>query len=149
MKSLLLKAAKGSIGAADLSLLSPFHEDDFIDTNILSQMGGMDIFNAEGKPVSTDEIKMTPAYKRKGNEWIPYSQNKPHISRYYNWLDFMWAEFINTVTTGSQVPVCLRCGSLIPQPKTGRRKLYCGAENPKCYRARRAENTRKSRAKHM
>ena len=149
MKSLLLKAAKGSIEIADLSPLSPFHEDDVISADKLSEMAGIDIFNAEGKPVSLGEIKMSPAYKREGHEWVPYDQNNLHISRYYSWLDYMWAEFINAITSGSQIPLCLRCGSLIPQPKTGRRKLYCGAENPKCYLARKAGNTRKSRDRRM
>ena len=149
MRNLLLKASKGSIEVADLSLLFPFHEDDVISTDKLSEMGGIDIFNAEGKPVSLGEIKISPAYKREGHEWVPYNQNNLHISRYYSWLDYMWAEFINAITSGSQIPLCLRCGSLIPQPKTGRRKLYCGAENPKCYLARKAENTRKSRDRRM
>jgi hypothetical protein len=146
MRQVLMRGTKGRLGVADLSPLSPFHEDDVIEAKTVGKMGGIDIFTAEGKPVSVGEIKATPAYKWEGHEWVPYNQSKLHISRYYNWLDFMWAELIKTVTSGSQTPVCLRCGKLLPQ-KRGRRKTYCGPENPKCYRARKAEYVRRTRSK--
>lgn len=149
MRHVLLKATKGSLRAADLSPLSPFHEDDVIEGNRLGKMGGIDIVSEEGKPRSTGEIKLHPAFKMENHEWVPYDESKLPIRRYYNWLDFMWAELIDTVTSGSQTPVCRKCGMLLPQPKTGRRKVYCGPENPQCYRARKAGHTRQSREKHM
>lgn len=149
MRQVLMRGTKGRLGVADLSPLSPFHEDDVIEAKTVGKMGGIDIFTAEDKPASVGEIKATPAYKWEGHEWVPYNQSKIHVSRYYNWLDFMWAELIKTVTSGSQTPVCLRCGKLLPRAKTGRRKVYCGPENPQCYRARKAGHTRQSRVRHM
>jgi len=146
MRHILMKATKESLGAADLSPISPFHEDDVIEANRLGGMGGMDIFTGEGKPVSVGEIKMLPAYKWESREWVPYDKSKLHIRRYYNWLDFMWAELLDAVTSASQTPVCLKCGKLLPQ-RGGRRKIYCGPENPKCYHARKAEYVRRTRSK--
>jgi hypothetical protein len=113
MRWVLKKATRGTLGAADLSPLSPFHEDDIVEANKFAEMGGMDIFAADGKPVSVGEIKVLPAYKWNGHELAPYDKNKLHIRRYYQWLDFMWAELIDAVTYGSQTPVCLRCGKLL------------------------------------
>jgi len=146
IRQLLMKATKGNLWVADLSPLSPFHEDGIVEANRLGGMGGMDIFTGEGKPVSVGEIKMFPAYKWESREWVPYDKSKLHIRRYYNWLDFMWAELIDAVTPGSQTPVCLKCGKLLPQ-KRGRRKVYCGPENAKCYLARKAKYVRISRNK--
>jgi hypothetical protein len=128
MRHILMKATKGSLGVADLSPLSPFHEDDVIEGSRLGKMGGIDIFSEKEKPISIGEIKVHPAFKMENHEWVPYDESKLPIRRYYNWLDFMWAELIDTVTSGSQTPVCLRCGKLLSR-KRGRRKMYCGSEN--------------------
>jgi len=149
IRQLLMKATKGNLWVADLSPLSPFHEDGIVEANRLGKMGGMDIFTGEGKPVSVGEIKMVPAYKWESREWVPYDNSKLHVRRYYNWLDFMWAELIDAITSSSQTPVCLRCGKLLPQPNTGRRKVHCGPENSQCYRARKAGHTKQSRVRHM
>ena len=141
-----MKATKGSLGVADLSPLSPFHEDDVIEGSRLGKMGGIDIFSEEEKPISTGEIKVRPAFKMENHEWVPYDESKLRIRRYYNWLDFMWAELIDTVTSGSQTPVCLRCGKLLSR-KRGRRKMYCGSENLECYHARKAEYVRRTRGR--
>ena len=146
MRHILMKATKGSLGAADLSSLSPFHEDDVIEGSRFGAMGTMDIFTAEGKPASLGEIKVIPAYKWKGHEWFPCDDSKLRVKRYYNWLDFIWAELIDVITSGSQTPVCLRCGKLLSR-KRGRRKMYCGHENPECYHVRKAEYVRKTRSK--
>jgi len=146
MGHILMKATKGSLGAADLSPLSPFHEDDVIEGSRLRKMGGIDVSTAEGKPVSLGEIKAIPAYKWKGHEWSPYDNSKLRVKRYYNWLDFMWAELIDVIISGSQTPVCLRCGKLLSR-KRGKRKMYCGHENPECYHARKAEYVRTTRSK--
>lgn len=144
MRRVLIRAAKGNLSVADLSPLSPFHEDDIIEANRLGEMGGIDIFTADGKPVSEGEIKVWPAYKWESHEWVDYDRSKLHVRRYYNWLDFMWAELTDAVTGGSQTPVCLKCGKLLSQTR-GRRKTYCGLENPRCYHARKAEYVRTSR----
>jgi hypothetical protein len=149
MRQVLMKATKGRLGVTDLSPLSPFHEDGVVEANSLGEMGGIDIFSAEHKPVSVGEIKAFPAYKWDSGEWIPYDKSKLPIKRYYNWLDFMWGRLIDAVISGSQTPVCLDCGKLLPRAKTGRRKVYCGPENPQCYRARKAGHTRQSRVRHM
>ena len=86
MRHILMKATKGSLGTADLSPLSPFHEDDVIDAIKLGKMGGIDIFSEHEKPISIDEIKVHPAFKVKNHEWVPYDESKLPIKRYYNWL---------------------------------------------------------------
>lgn len=146
MRRILTKATKGTLGVLDLSPLSPFHKDDVIAGSGLGKMGGIDIFTAEGKPASQGEIKVMPAYRWKGHEWAPYDNNKLRVKRYYNGLDFMWAELIDVITSGSQTPVCLRCGRLLSR-KRGRRKMYCGQENPECYHARKAGYVRTTRGK--
>ncbi|MBA7663312.1 hypothetical protein ES703_71351 [subsurface metagenome] len=146
MRHILLKATRGSLETSDLSPLSPFHEDDVIEGNRLRKMGGIDVSTAEGKPVSLGGIKAIPAYKWKGHEWSPYDNSKLRVKRYYNWLDFMWAELIDVIISGSQTPVCLRYGKLLSR-KRGRRKMYCGSENPECYHARKAEYVRRTRGR--
>lgn len=148
MRRVLMRATNGGLGVADLSSLSPFCEHGVIEGNVLGEMGGVDIFTAKGEPVSVGEIKAQPAYKWEGHDWVPYNQSKLYVNRYYNWLGFMWAELIDAIISGNQMSVCKRCGKSLPRAKTGRRKIYCGSENPKCSRARKAEFTRHSRERH-
>ncbi len=71
MRQVLMRATKGRLGVADLSPLSPFHEDDVIAGSSLGKMGGIDIFTKEGKPASQGEIMAIPAYRWKDHEWAP------------------------------------------------------------------------------
>jgi hypothetical protein len=144
MRHILMKAARESLEVTELSPLSPYHEDDVIEANKFGEMAGIDFFNVEGKPISVGEVKVVPAYKWKGQEWIPYDSSKLRIRRYYNWLDFMWAQLIDGVASGSCAAVCLACGKVLPR-KRGRRKMYCGHENPRCYRARQTQYVRATR----
>lgn len=144
MGRVLLKVARGTLTVADISPLSPPHEDDMVQASILGDMGGIDVFNAELEPVSVGEIKMFPAFKRQNDQWVPYDKNVLPLRRYYRWLDYMWGELIDSVSQGSQAPVCLRCGKLLKH-KRGRRKTYCGRENPGCFNARDAKYVRESR----
>lgn len=145
MKEVMLKASKRTLKEGEILPLFPLHEDGVVDGTKLGQMGAIEILTPELVPVDT-WIRAVPGYEKHGREWIPHSEGKVPVQRYYSWLDYMWAEFLDAVIKGRLPPICLDCGRLLQYAK-GRPKRYCGPENPECYRPRRASYVRKSRAR--
>lgn len=72
----------------------------------------------------------------------PASSAPVAVQRVWGGIGLLWALLVDRLEQAKRRSTCERCGHLLEGAKT-----FCGAgDNPECYRARRTEDQRKSRA---
>ncbi len=134
MRKVLANAHEGSLSFNEIQQLSPSHEESLVEADFLRALSLV--------PDYADyisEIQRAFGPKEQTLRFIP-------ASRYYSWLDYMWAEILEDISSGLIPPLCKGCGKVLTLPlenKRGRRREYC----IDCEPTRGKERVRRHRSK--
>src|SRR5262249_44054676 len=89
-----------------------------------------------GLPVPRIPSPVALAAARRSAEWQAALNRRETVGRAWSPLGLLWALLLDELENAPALGTCLRCSRQI---QGTRRKRYCSpADNPECYRARRA-----------